>query len=82
MARCLRTLGRLDEAAAELALLLETTPYAAHSLVELARVESARGNVDAASEALAKALDTWSEADPAYAPAADARALADSLGTS
>ncbi len=73
-ARCLRALGRLDQAAAELDEALRSRPFAPEALVELARVEIDRGSRDAAVAHLEKALLVWAEADAGYQPAEDARA--------
>ncbi len=73
--RCLATLGRLDEAVTALETALERSPYGPLTLTELARVEIERGNAREATAHLERALSVWSEADPGYAPAAEARAL-------
>lgn len=78
-ARCLRKLGRLEEAASELDALLVPEPYAPEALVELARVEAARDNPDVARGHLERALEVWSAADPGFEPAAEARDLLASL---
>ena len=62
-ARCLRTIGRLDEAATELDEALRARPFAPEALVELARVERERENPDAAIAHFEKALLVWAEAD-------------------
>ncbi|MDH3734374.1 MAG: tetratricopeptide repeat protein [Gemmatimonadota bacterium] len=74
-ARCLRTLGRADEAASELEPVFVRSPNAPRSLVELAMIESERGNLDLAVAHLERALDVWAGADPGYAPAEEARSL-------
>ena len=74
-AACLRTLGRLDEAAAEIEVLLVRSPLAPRTLVEYARIEIDRGNEAEAVTHLETALSVWAEADAGYVRADEARAL-------
>lgn len=73
-AACLRELGRSDEAAGLLAVVLRRVPGEPHARVELARLEAARGDRAAALRELDAALATWAGADPGYRPAIEARA--------
>ena len=77
LARCLRNLGRLDEAASELESVLQQGAFPLH-LLELAKVENERGDVDAALAHLDGVLEIWSEADAEYGPAQEARTLSES----
>ncbi|KPJ74630.1 MAG: hypothetical protein AMS19_15125 [Gemmatimonas sp. SG8_23] len=74
-ARCLRELGRLDEAGEEIAWLLARWPGVQEVQVEAARLAAARGDTAEALGHLDAALAIWSEADPEYRPAQEARAL-------
>jgi tetratricopeptide (TPR) repeat protein len=74
-ARCLRELGRLDEAGAEIDWLLARWPGVQEVQVEAARVAAARGDTSEAVGYLDDALATWADADPEYWPAQKARAL-------
>jgi len=74
-ARCLRELGRLDEAGEEIDWLLARWPGVQELQVEAARLAGARGEPAAALGHLDGALATWAEADPDYRPAREARAL-------
>ena len=78
-ARCLRKLGRLDEAVAEIDQVFLLSPYAPRTLVELAKIEIERGSPEVAATHLERALAVWSAADRGYAPADEARALLTSL---
>ena len=80
-ARCLRALGRLDEAGGEIAWLLARWPGVQEVQVEAARLAAARGDTSAALGLLDDALATWAEADPYYRPAREARALRAELAT-
>jgi len=75
MARCLTSLERWDEAAAEVDWLLARYPGYARYRLLAARLHAARGDVDDAIAELEVALAIWSEADADYRPAAEARAL-------
>ena len=78
--RCERKLGRLEEAAASLGRTLQVRPADAKALLELARVKSEAGDRAEALEHVDAALEVWSQADPGYEPAAEARALRTRLG--
>jgi tetratricopeptide (TPR) repeat protein len=78
--RCERKLGRLEDAAASLARALKVRPADAEALLELALVREAAGDREEALEQVEAALEVWSEADQAFAPAAEARALKTRLG--
>jgi tetratricopeptide (TPR) repeat protein len=78
-ARCLRALEQWREAEEEIDWLLERYPGWPKIRLEAARLYIARGrNEDAISE-LDAALGFWSQADPEYHPARQARELLDSL---
>lgn len=74
-ASCLRALGRYDEASDLLRLVLSRVPGEPHARVEMARLEAARGDREAALRELDAALATWADADPGYRPAIEARQL-------
>lgn len=74
-AACLRELGRIDEARDLLQEILVRMPAEPTVLLEQARIELAAGRPEAAREALEGALRAWSEAEPGYSPAAEAREL-------
>ncbi len=78
--RCQRKLG--DHAAAEASLerTLTVSPYSARARLELAKVYQDMGEADKAIEQLRTALRIWENADPGYAPAAEARELMARLG--
>jgi Flp pilus assembly protein TadD len=80
-ARCLRELGRLDEAGEEMDWLLARWPGVQEIQVEAARLAAARGDKSEALGHLDAALATWAEADPDYRPAEEARALRAELAT-
>lgn len=73
------SVDRLDEAGAEVAWLLER--YSGYAKVRLvaARLYAAEGSTAEAIAEVETALDIWSEADPDYRPAREARALLDQL---
>ncbi len=73
MGRCYRALGRLDEATKQLKTSLTITPYSPWSHYELARVHVDAGEADLARQHLRIALDVWSEADPDFEAAQEAR---------
>lgn len=79
LAGCLTSLDRLDEAGAEVAWLLERFPGSAKVRIVAARLYAAEGRTTEAIAEVETALDTWSEADPDYRPAAEARALLEEL---
>ncbi|MEE9133961.1 MAG: tetratricopeptide repeat protein, partial [Gemmatimonadota bacterium] len=71
--RCSRKLGRLDEAEAHLKRVLDIRPFNPLAHYEIALVYSDMGDRDKAVEHLRAALAVWSDADPAYKPARQAR---------
>jgi tetratricopeptide (TPR) repeat protein len=78
-ASCLRKLERWDEAEAEITGLLEPNPGNARYRLEAARLYAAQGRTADAIAQLEGALDIWSEADPDFRPAQEARALLEEL---
>ena len=74
-ARCLATLERWDEAQADVDWLLERRPGSAKFRLDAARLYAAQGRTADANAELDVALDIWSEADPDFRPAQEARAL-------
>ena len=80
LAECLRELGRLDEAEQAIRRMIELLPGSASAHVELARILDARGDRAGAIAALDRALGFWSRAEADYEPAAEARALRETLG--
>jgi tetratricopeptide (TPR) repeat protein len=74
-ARCLRELGRLDEAGEEIGWLRDRVPGYEHVRLEVARYFAARGERDEALAQLDTLLAGWSGADPKFTPADEARAL-------
>jgi tetratricopeptide (TPR) repeat protein len=78
--RCLAATGRLDDAQGRLGALVEKWPAFPRARYELANVLVARGDTAAARSQLARALEIWQHADPAYRPAQKARALDRALG--
>jgi len=79
LAECLRELGRLDEAEQAIRQMIRNLPGSASAYVELARILEARGDRQGALEALDRALGFWSRSDADFEPAAEARALRDTL---
>jgi TolB-like protein len=79
LAGCLTSLDRLDEAGAEVAWLLERFPGSAKVRLVAARLYTAEGRAAEAIAEVETALDYWSEADPEYRPAQEARALLEEL---
>ncbi len=75
ISEALRELGRLDEAEQAIRLALKRTPGSASAHVELSHVLKARGDTAGARAALERALSMWSQAEPDFEPAAEARAL-------
>ncbi|MCP3958004.1 MAG: tetratricopeptide repeat protein [bacterium] len=73
--------GELDVAAESLAEVLRTIPAYPLAKVQMARLEQARGDIDASRAHLAVALDIWAEADADFLDATKARALRDELGS-
>jgi tetratricopeptide (TPR) repeat protein len=78
-ASCLRELGRIEEARDLLQGILVRVPAEPTVLLERARIELAADRPEAAREALEGALQAWSEAEPGYRPAAEARELREGL---
>ena len=62
-----------------MAWLLERFPGSAKVRLVAARLYAAEGKTSEAISEVETALDTWSEADPDYRPAAEARALLEEL---
>jgi len=81
LARCLTSLERWDEAEAEVDWFLARYPGYARYRLLAARLYAARGRTADAIAELELALEIWSEADPDYRPAAEARALLSELGS-
>jgi tetratricopeptide (TPR) repeat protein len=77
--RCYREMGDLEEAQAQLWKTLSVSPYEATAHYEMALVRAEMGDTEAALEHLRTALDVWSEADPAFKPAQEAREKLDEL---
>lgn len=75
LASCLRREGRLGEAHRWLEKGLALVPAEPVLHVEMARLERDAGDTPAALGHLRRALDTWTKADPDYAPAMEAREL-------
>jgi tetratricopeptide (TPR) repeat protein/TolB-like protein len=73
--RCYRALGQLTEATRQLKASLEITPYNPWGHYELARVHVDAGDADLARQHLRTALDVWSDADPDFKAAQEARDL-------
>ena len=78
-AACLRELGRFDEAEALVREVLRRIPAEPTAHLELARLEVARGRPDEARQAVDASLLAWSDADPEFRPAAEARKLREAL---
>ncbi|UCC73570.1 MAG: tetratricopeptide repeat protein [Gemmatimonadota bacterium] len=74
IASCYRQLERLEEAEAYLQEHLKVTPYNPMAHHELALVYADMGDRDKALEHLRIALTIWSDADPGFQPAREARA--------
>jgi hypothetical protein len=66
--------GRAGEAMAELALSLKQHPGHAATVLELGRAAAKLGDVASARTHFARAAQMWSQAEPDFAPAAEARA--------
>jgi tetratricopeptide (TPR) repeat protein len=73
LGRCYRMLGQLASAEKELLRNLSVTPQNPLSHHELALVYAEGGQQSKALEHLQVALDVWSDADPDFKPAQDAR---------
>ncbi len=76
---CLRELGRYAEAESLIQEVVKRIPAEPTAQLELARLAVAQGNDDDAREALDAALVVWADADQEYGPAAEARALRETL---
>lgn len=72
---CLVETKRWPQAEREVDWLLARHPGSAKARVAIARYYAARGRTDEAISHLEAALDIWSEADPEYIPAQEAREL-------
>ena len=77
--RVLRLQGDLVGAAREIAIALERRPSDARARYELALVHEAAGRSSEAVSELRKALESWSDAEPGFRPAARAREALDRL---
>ncbi len=73
LGRCYRKMGSLEKARETLDLGLSRSPYDPRILFELAKTEHELGRGSRAREHLERALEVWSNADSAYAPAREAR---------
>ncbi|KPK59334.1 MAG: hypothetical protein AMS21_10035 [Gemmatimonas sp. SG8_38_2] len=73
IARCYRHLGRFELAEENLRKNLHRTPFNPRSHHEMALLYDAMGEPERALEHLAIALDVWSDADPGFKPALEAR---------
>ena len=78
-ASCLRKLERWDAAETGITELLEPNPGNAQYRLEAARLYAAQGRRPDAIAELEAALAIWSEADPEFRPAQEARALMEEL---
>jgi tetratricopeptide (TPR) repeat protein len=78
-AGCLTSLEQWEEAEQEVAWLLERDPGSGKLRVVAARLYAGQGMTADAIAELEIALDYWSEADPDYRPAREARALLEEL---
>jgi len=77
--RCLASLERWQDAQAEAEWLFERRPGSPKLRLAIARYHIARGQTDEAVTHLEAAVGFWSEADPDYIPAQEARALLEEL---
>ena len=75
LASCQTSLEHFDEAGDEVAWLLERFPGSAKVRLVAARLYAAEGRRADAIDEVETALGYWSEADPEYRPAREARAL-------
>jgi tetratricopeptide (TPR) repeat protein len=78
-ARCLTALERWGEAQADVDWLLERRPGSAKFRLDAAHLYAAQGRTADAIAELDVALDIWSEADPDFRPAQEARTLREHL---
>ena len=74
MGKCLREMGKFEEAEARLNESLKLNPYHPKTLYEMAVLKQKMGQSQAADKHLEQALDIWKNADPGYEPAVKARA--------
>jgi tetratricopeptide (TPR) repeat protein len=79
IARCLATVGQVDEAVQMLQDFVATWPASPVAFFELAGILHRAGRDAEARAELARALTFWTEADPQYQPYWKARALLDEL---
>lgn len=79
LAHALGETGQDDEAAAVLQEGLIVEPLHPEMQLEMAKLWQRRGDQATAQDHLGIALAAWTEADPDYEPAIQARALADQL---
>lgn len=77
--RCYRLLGQLGQAEDNLKRNLQRTPYNPKSHYQLARLYAEMGDRERALEHLQISLEVWSQADPGFKPAREARSLAEEL---
>jgi predicted Zn-dependent protease len=75
LARCRLARGAPADVRATLEPLLRRDPAQPEAHLLLAKAAIAQGNDAAAREALERAMETWKDADPAYARAQEAREL-------
>ena len=80
IARCLRNLGRFDEAQQAIDRHLAMSPYGAESNIEAARIRIAKNDVAGARTHLERAAHILARADAGYAPAADVKKLMAEIG--
>ncbi len=72
--RCYRKLNQLEAAQESLIHTLQLQPYRPEAQHEMARILTAAGEPERARAHLETALRVWSDADPGYEPAREARA--------
>ena len=73
IARCYRTLGQINTAIEHAQMTLKVRPFDARANYEIALDYLANNDRSKALEHLRRAVQVWSEADPAYTLAADAK---------
>jgi len=74
LGRCLRKTGQFEEAESQLEKALKQVPYNGEAHYQMALVLAATDRRQQAIEHLRQALATWSEAEPDFKPAQEARA--------
>ncbi len=79
LAGCLTSLERFEEADAEVSWLLERFPGSGKVRLAAARLYAAQGRTPEAIAELETALGYWSDAEPEYRPAWEARTLLEEL---